>query len=175
MYFQEKLISIPSCELQKGSQQICVESPGLHELHFVNSCIFFGSSSMKIDTLNPSVHSLYSSFIIIGSKYIIDINIIYLFPSSSIYLCSLSFWKEKSIYLKDKSMLSLGHLMVNMNYLRVLLWTFWMVGARSLMVPPLNLVPLRRIKQVLPFMSILCGLILETNSLFFLGTQGVYI
>lgn len=60
MYFQEKLISIPSCELQKGSQQICVESPGLHELHFVNSCIFFGSSSMKIDTLNPSVHSLYS-------------------------------------------------------------------------------------------------------------------
>jgi hypothetical protein len=55
MYFQAKLISIPLCELQKGSQHFCVESPGLHELHFVNSCIFFGSSSMKIDTFNPLV------------------------------------------------------------------------------------------------------------------------
>ncbi|XWS31841.1 hypothetical protein CRYUN_Cryun23aG0110800 [Craigia yunnanensis] len=40
-------------KIKKGSQYICVESPGVHELHFVNSCIFFGSSSMKIDTSNP--------------------------------------------------------------------------------------------------------------------------
>ncbi|XP_041018341.1 nodal modulator 1 [Juglans microcarpa x Juglans regia] len=40
-------------KIKKGSQHICVESPGLHELHFVDSCIFFGSSSMKIDTSNP--------------------------------------------------------------------------------------------------------------------------
>ncbi|XP_022770793.1 nodal modulator 1 isoform X1 [Durio zibethinus] len=40
-------------KIKKGSQHICVESPGVHELHFVNSCIFFGSSSMKIDTSNP--------------------------------------------------------------------------------------------------------------------------
>ncbi|GLT64134.1 hypothetical protein SLA2020_366440 [Shorea laevis] len=40
-------------KIKKGSQHICVESPGLHDLHFVNSCIFFGSSSMKIDTFNP--------------------------------------------------------------------------------------------------------------------------
>ncbi|KAK6239497.1 hypothetical protein QUC31_004966 [Theobroma cacao] len=39
--------------IKKSSQYICVESPGVHELHFVNSCIFFGSSSMKIDTSNP--------------------------------------------------------------------------------------------------------------------------
>ncbi|KAH7862687.1 hypothetical protein Vadar_008104 [Vaccinium darrowii] len=39
--------------IKKGSQQICVESPGVHELQFVNSCIFFGSSSRKIDTSNP--------------------------------------------------------------------------------------------------------------------------
>ncbi|KAL4202422.1 hypothetical protein AMTRI_Chr02g263630 [Amborella trichopoda] len=39
--------------IQKGSQQICVESPGLHELHFVNSCIHFGISSLKFDTLKP--------------------------------------------------------------------------------------------------------------------------
>ncbi|GLU07247.1 hypothetical protein SLE2022_242110 [Rubroshorea leprosula] len=37
-------------KIKKGSQYICVESPGVHELHFVNSCISFGSSSMKIDT-----------------------------------------------------------------------------------------------------------------------------
>ncbi|PSS14739.1 Nodal modulator 1 like [Actinidia chinensis var. chinensis] len=41
-------------KIKKGSQQICVESPGVHELQFVNSCIFFGSSSMRIDTSNPS-------------------------------------------------------------------------------------------------------------------------
>jgi hypothetical protein len=29
-----------------------MESPGVHELHFVNSCIFFGSSPIKIDTSN---------------------------------------------------------------------------------------------------------------------------
>ncbi|OMO63992.1 hypothetical protein CCACVL1_22113, partial [Corchorus capsularis] len=40
-------------KIKKGSQQICVETPGVHELHFVNSCIFFGSSSMKIDTSDP--------------------------------------------------------------------------------------------------------------------------
>ncbi|KAL6976666.1 hypothetical protein U1Q18_025453 [Sarracenia purpurea var. burkii] len=31
----------------------CVESPGMHKLHFVNSCILFGSSSTQIDTSNP--------------------------------------------------------------------------------------------------------------------------
>lgn len=45
----------PLLQLQKGSQHICVESPGVHELHFVNSCIFFGSSSMNVDTSNPLV------------------------------------------------------------------------------------------------------------------------
>ncbi|PON61743.1 Glucoamylase, starch-binding [Parasponia andersonii] len=41
-------------KIKKGSQHICVEYPGVHELHFANSCISFGSSSIKIDTLNPS-------------------------------------------------------------------------------------------------------------------------
>ncbi|GAB4830590.1 hypothetical protein Ancab_020356 [Ancistrocladus abbreviatus] len=40
-------------KIKKGSQHLCLESPGLHELQFVNSCIFFGSSSVKIDTANP--------------------------------------------------------------------------------------------------------------------------
>ncbi|XP_068304702.1 uncharacterized protein [Pyrus communis] len=40
-------------KIKKGSQNICIEYPGVHELYFVNSCIFFGSSSIEIDTLNP--------------------------------------------------------------------------------------------------------------------------
>ncbi|XP_031274126.1 nodal modulator 1 [Pistacia vera] len=40
-------------KIKKGSQHICVESPGVHELHFVNSCVFFGNSVTKIDTTNP--------------------------------------------------------------------------------------------------------------------------
>lgn len=39
-------------KIKKGPQHICVESPGVHELHFVNSCILFGSSPVKIDTAN---------------------------------------------------------------------------------------------------------------------------
>lgn len=53
-------------KIKKGSQNICVESPGVHELHFVNSCIFFGSSSVKIDTS----HSL--PIHLEGQKYLLE-------------------------------------------------------------------------------------------------------
>ncbi|XP_021744068.1 nodal modulator 1-like [Chenopodium quinoa] len=39
-------------KIKKGLQRLCVESPGLNKLEFVNSCIFFGSSSINIDTAN---------------------------------------------------------------------------------------------------------------------------
>ncbi|KAK6118530.1 hypothetical protein DH2020_047730 [Rehmannia glutinosa] len=41
-------------KIKKGSQQICVESPGVHELHFIDSCITFGISTLRIDTSNQS-------------------------------------------------------------------------------------------------------------------------
>ncbi|XP_030454773.2 uncharacterized protein LOC115676056 [Syzygium oleosum] len=41
-------------KIKEGSQRICVRFPGVHELHFEDSCIFFGSSSVKIDTSDPS-------------------------------------------------------------------------------------------------------------------------
>ncbi|KAK9084360.1 hypothetical protein Scep_030831 [Stephania cephalantha] len=41
-------------QIKKGSQKICVESPGFHELHLENSCILFGSSPVKFDTLQSS-------------------------------------------------------------------------------------------------------------------------
>ncbi|KAK8650653.1 hypothetical protein V6N13_140281 [Hibiscus sabdariffa] len=53
-------------KIKKGSQHICVESPGVHELHFANSCISFGTSSMKIDTSNPS--PIYLK----GEKYLLS-------------------------------------------------------------------------------------------------------
>lgn len=40
--------------IKKGSQHVCVESPGVHELSFPNSCISFGSSFVTIDTSNLS-------------------------------------------------------------------------------------------------------------------------
>ncbi|KAL5561032.1 hypothetical protein UlMin_030779 [Ulmus minor] len=51
--------------IKKGSQHICVEYPGEHELHIVSSCINFGSSSIKIDTSNSS--SIYLK----GEKYLL--------------------------------------------------------------------------------------------------------
>ncbi|KAK7337534.1 hypothetical protein VNO77_18114 [Canavalia gladiata] len=52
-------------KIRKGSQRICVEYPGIHEFSFVDSCIFFGSSSVKIDTSNPSPIHLK------GEKYLL--------------------------------------------------------------------------------------------------------
>jgi hypothetical protein len=52
-------------KIKKGSQSICVEYPGVHELHFVNSCISFGSSSTKINTSDASPVNLK------GEKYIL--------------------------------------------------------------------------------------------------------
>ncbi|KAJ9187887.1 hypothetical protein P3X46_003301 [Hevea brasiliensis] len=51
-YMAQPDSSIINLKIKKGSQRICVESPGVHELHFINSCIFFGSMPMKIDTSN---------------------------------------------------------------------------------------------------------------------------
>ncbi|XP_050896782.1 uncharacterized protein LOC127103576 [Lathyrus oleraceus] len=44
--------STVNLKIQKGSQHICVEFPDIHEFNFIDSCIFFGSSSVKIDTSN---------------------------------------------------------------------------------------------------------------------------
>ncbi|BAT86244.1 hypothetical protein VIGAN_04387700 [Vigna angularis var. angularis] len=57
--------SIVNLKIQKGSQHICVEHPGVHEFSFVNSCIFFGSSSVKINTATQSpIH-------LTGEKYLL--------------------------------------------------------------------------------------------------------
>ncbi|KAK1315520.1 hypothetical protein QJS10_CPA05g00205 [Acorus calamus] len=52
-------------KIKRGSQMICIESPGVHELQFVNSCIYFGSSSVKFDTRDPTPVYL------MGEKYLV--------------------------------------------------------------------------------------------------------
>ncbi|XP_047316648.1 nodal modulator 1 [Impatiens glandulifera] len=52
-------------KIKKGFQRLCVESPGVHEIQFVESCIFFGSASSKIDTSNQSPVYLR------GEKYLV--------------------------------------------------------------------------------------------------------
>lgn len=47
---------------QKGSQQVCLETGGIHELHFHQPCVFFGAHSFDFDTANPSV-----SFVLLSS------------------------------------------------------------------------------------------------------------
>jgi hypothetical protein len=44
-----------SLKIKKGSQKICIESPGGHELQLSDSCMSFGSNSIKIDVSNPQV------------------------------------------------------------------------------------------------------------------------
>ncbi|KAG5072994.1 hypothetical protein JHK86_008205 [Glycine max] len=53
-------------KIRKGFQHICVEQPGVHEFSFVDSCIFFGSSSVKINTSDQlPIH-------LIGEKYLLN-------------------------------------------------------------------------------------------------------
>ncbi|KAH6758040.1 Carbohydrate-binding-like fold [Perilla frutescens var. hirtella] len=52
-------------KIKRGSQKICVTSPGVHELHFIDSCISFGSSSLRVDTSDLSPINLK------GEKYLL--------------------------------------------------------------------------------------------------------
>ncbi|KAI0511559.1 hypothetical protein KFK09_012189 [Dendrobium nobile] len=49
--------------IKKGSQKICVQSPAEHELHFLNTCVFFGAPSLKFNAMN--LKPIY----VTGNKY----------------------------------------------------------------------------------------------------------
>ncbi|XP_074267787.1 uncharacterized protein LOC141591371 [Silene latifolia] len=59
-------------KIKKGSQRLCVESPGIHYLEFVNSCIFFGSSSIKIDTGNLTPVTLKGEKFLVRGEIQVD-------------------------------------------------------------------------------------------------------
>ncbi|KAL5228006.1 hypothetical protein ABZP36_016271 [Zizania latifolia] len=57
--------------IKKGSQMICIEIPGQHELHLINSCISFGSSSVVFDTQNPMpVHISAKKYLVRGELHV---------------------------------------------------------------------------------------------------------
>ncbi|TVU21253.1 hypothetical protein EJB05_30878 [Eragrostis curvula] len=57
--------------IKKGSQRICVETPGQHEIHLINSCISFGSSSVSFDTANPMpVHISAKKYLVKGEIHV---------------------------------------------------------------------------------------------------------
>ncbi|XP_020700628.1 nodal modulator 1 [Dendrobium catenatum] len=49
--------------IKKGYQKICVQSPAEHELHFLNTCVFFGAPSLKFNAMN--LKPIY----VTGNKY----------------------------------------------------------------------------------------------------------
>lgn len=75
---------------QKGSQKICLPNPGLHELHFVNSCIFFGNSSFEFDTLNQLV-CLFLPILLIWMRNIHSGEFPPCFPHNNFYICDMFF------------------------------------------------------------------------------------
>lgn len=80
--------------IKRGSQRICVENPGEHELHFVNSCIFFGSSSVNFNTMNPVPVRLT------GMKYLVK-GLIHI--DSSLLRDSFDISKSITINILDQS------------------------------------------------------------------------
>ncbi|KAF5177792.1 Nodal modulator, partial [Thalictrum thalictroides] len=69
---QQPDASVLNLEIKKGSQRICVESPGAHEIHFIKSCIFFGSSIVKFDTTNPLPIHLKAEKYLLEGKILVD-------------------------------------------------------------------------------------------------------
>ncbi|KAF6143365.1 hypothetical protein GIB67_001309 [Kingdonia uniflora] len=70
-YVRQPDESIMNLQIKKGTQRICLEYPGMHELHFLNSCISFGSLSVKFDTLNPSpIYLKGEKYILIGQVHV---------------------------------------------------------------------------------------------------------
>ncbi|KAL2485720.1 Carbohydrate-binding-like fold [Abeliophyllum distichum] len=61
-------------KIKKGTERTCLESPGVHELHFVDSCISFGSSFLRIDTSNPLPIYLKGEKYLLSGHISIDTN-----------------------------------------------------------------------------------------------------
>ncbi|KAJ8770791.1 hypothetical protein K2173_021438 [Erythroxylum novogranatense] len=61
-------------KIMKGSQCLCLEYPGVHELHFVNSCISFGSMSTKIDTSNLMPIHLKGEKYLLRGQIMVDLS-----------------------------------------------------------------------------------------------------
>ncbi|KAG7635346.1 unnamed protein product [Arabidopsis thaliana] len=56
-----------SLKIKKGSQKICIESSGGHELQLSDSCMSFGSNSIKIDVSNPQpIHLKAEKYLLKG-------------------------------------------------------------------------------------------------------------
>ncbi|XP_024394078.1 uncharacterized protein [Physcomitrium patens] len=53
-------------KIQKGWQQICLGTPGVHELHFTDPYVFFGAHAFYFDTAKPSPLEL------VGQKYLLS-------------------------------------------------------------------------------------------------------
>ncbi|XP_037405521.1 nodal modulator 1-like isoform X2 [Triticum dicoccoides] len=57
--------------IKGGSQRICIETPGQHELYLVNSCISFGTSPIVFDTQNPVlVHISAKKYLVRGEIHV---------------------------------------------------------------------------------------------------------
>uniref|UniRef100_A0A453EWB4 Carbohydrate-binding-like fold protein n=1 Tax=Aegilops tauschii subsp. strangulata TaxID=200361 RepID=A0A453EWB4_AEGTS len=55
----------------EGSQRMCIETPGQHELYLVNSCISFGTSPIVFDTQNPVlVHISAKKYLVRGEIHV---------------------------------------------------------------------------------------------------------
>lgn len=78
----------------------------MHELQFINSCIFFGSSSIKIDTSNPLVCS-YFSFV-----PMILVSLLIVFSYLVLVLLSL-FILLQAVHLKGERYLLTGQIHVD--------------------------------------------------------------
>ncbi|KAG2597104.1 hypothetical protein PVAP13_5KG190200 [Panicum virgatum] len=70
-YIQLPDSSILDLSIKKGSQRICVETSGQHEIHLTNPCISFGSSSVLFDTANPMpVHISAKKYLVKGEIHV---------------------------------------------------------------------------------------------------------
>ncbi|CAD6238726.1 unnamed protein product [Miscanthus lutarioriparius] len=70
-YIQQPDSSRLDLSIKKGSQRICVETSGQHEIHLTNPCISFGSSSVLFDTANSvPIHISAKKYLVKGEIHV---------------------------------------------------------------------------------------------------------
>ncbi|AQK91358.1 Carbohydrate-binding-like fold [Zea mays] len=70
-YIQQPDSSRLDLLIKKGSQRICVETSGQHEIHLTNPCISFGTSSVLFDTANlMPIHINAKKYLVKGEIHV---------------------------------------------------------------------------------------------------------
>eukprot|EP01018_Ginkgo_biloba_P008909 Gb_02734 [translate_table: standard] len=133
-------VSQPSKEplnllIEEGWQQICLESPGVYELHFLNSCIYFGMSTLEFNILNPKPIYLTGQKYLLRGEIHIDLS---LCPEANELSKSIvvDIWQEDGAFVDTNNHVRLVSAANESSEISIYEYTHWAnIGDELIFVP----------------------------------------